>query len=283
MYTQFFMVELAKTFGPIVYGMIMLGLASVVFAVLSLALSKSKTGVYSGFAALVLVLASSTISVIGVMQARIEAQKAADAVDPSLREEVLARGHRESVGFAKVGLAFGGIGLVVGAIGLAKSLIADDKKSPPSSAVVGDHAATRMRPFEGTRGLAALVLSGLALFSLVGAGMPFIVKPPTGTEARGDPERKLVDAAHMLEEGNFDAGCTAIEQAFGDGVNVQRSGVKNVESMVTECFEQKLGKAESGADAAERTRILTALRDTRMPLQESQRERVKSALEAARQ
>jgi hypothetical protein len=282
-YTGCLMVELARTFGPIVYGMIMLGLASVVFGVLALALSKSKTGVYSGFAALVLVLASSTISVFGVMHARIEAQKAADAVDPSLREQVLARGHQESLGFAKVGVAFGGIGLVLGAIGLVKSLMNDDKKGSPASATGSDQGAAWMRPFEGTRGLAALVLSGLALFSLIGAGMPFLVKPPTGSEARGDPERKLVDAAHMLEEGNFDAGCTAIEQAFADGVNVQRSGLKNVESMVSECFEQKLGKAESGADAAERTRILTALRDTRMPLQESQRERVKTALAASRE
>jgi hypothetical protein len=261
--------------------MIMLGLASVICGVLSLALSKSKTGVYAGFAALVLVLASSTISVIGVMQARIEAQKAADLVDPSLREQVLARGHEESVGFAKIGVGFGGVGLLVGAIGLVKSLIADDKKTPPSAAG-SDQAVAWMRPFEATRGLAGLVLSGLALFSVIGAGMPFLVKPPTGSEARGDPERKLVDASHMLEEGNFDAGCSALEQAYGDGVDVQRSGVKNVDSMISECFEQKLGKAESGVDAAERTRILTDLQASKMPLQPNQRERVKSALETPR-
>lgn len=271
------MVELAKTFGPIVYGLIMLGLASVIFGVISLALSKSKLGVYAGFAALALVLAASTVSVLGVMHARIEAQKAADVVEPSLREAVLERGHQESLGFAKIGVGFGGVGLLIGAVGLVKSLIADDKKDPPSAAG-GDQTVAWMRPFESTRGLGALVLSGLALFSLIAAGMPFLVKPPTGAEARGDPERKLVDASRMLEEGNFDAGCNALEQAFSDGVDVQRSGVKNVESMVSECFEQKLGKAESGVDAAERTRILTSLSSSKMPLQEAQRERVKSAL-----
>ena len=274
------MVELAKTFGPIVYGMIAVGLASVIFGVLSLALSKNKTGIYAGFAALALVLASSTVSVLGVMHARIEAQRAADVVEPSLREAVLARGHQESLGFAKIGLGFGGVGLLAGAVGLVRSLIADDRKTPPSTS--SDRTVAWMRPFEETRGLAALVLSGLALFSLIGAGMPYLVKPPTGAEARGDPERKLVDAARLLEDGNFDAGCGAIEQAFADGVDVQRAGVKNVDSMVSECVEQKLGKAESGVDPAERTRILTSLRDSKMPVQEAQRERVKSALDGAR-
>jgi len=275
------MVELAKTHGPIVYGIILFGLASVVVGALSIALSKNKAGVYAGFAAIALVLATSSVSVVAVMSARITAQKMADSVEPSLREELLAHAHLESVGLAKLGVAFGAIGLLAGAVGLVRSLVSEDKKAPPSTSEGAERTASWMRAVESNIGLAGLVLSGLALFSVVGAGMPFLVKPPTGSAARGDPERRLVDATRMLEDGRFDDGCTALEQAFADGVDAKQAGVNNVESLVGECFEQKLGKAESGIAPAERTRILTALQETKLPLGQAQRDRVRQALGTA--
>ncbi len=275
------MTELVKAHGPIAFAILIGGLLAVMAGVMSLALSRSRFGAAFGAVGLVLCLLTTSASVVGAMGARIEAERSIESADSEQREATMQAGAQKSRALAKLGTGFGLVAFGLSAFGMWKVLwrrarAAAGPKSTRGEEAPSSRAFDPMSPFESTRGIAAVVLTGLALFTVLGAAMPFLVPSPGGGSLVKGAE-KFSDAEKLLADGNFEQGCAMIEAAFAEGLDPKRARVKNMEGMVSECFENKLGKALNGAPPDERARILADLATSKMPMNEEQQRRLAEA------
>lgn len=274
------MVGLFQQHGAIAFAILIGGLGSIVTGLLAIAVSnRSKNGAKVGLLALGLVAATATVTVVAVMGARLRVDRAvAELAEPDKTLATQA-GYSRSTGLSKLGAALAGVGFVASVIGTMRGLSvreraarADSKREPE----LGEMS-------DSSLGLGVLVVGAIALFSVVASAMPLVMKAPGLDLAPDDPARKFRDAEAMLSDGRVEEGCAALEEGFAKKADPKKAKIRSVDGLVTECFDQRLEQAMSAADAEEFDRVTTALQETKMPLDESQRKRLDDALAMRRE
>ncbi|NUP11405.1 MAG: hypothetical protein HOW73_35620 [Polyangiaceae bacterium] len=274
------MVDLFKTHGVVAFAILAAGLAAIVAGALAVASSKERLGAKVGLGALGLVAITCTLTVAGVMRARIATDQAVKTLEEPLKTQLTVKGYAESSNLSKLGVALGVLGLVGAAIGTLRGLAVKEGEAKPQAAD-GEAGATAApeepqlgEMSDSMLGLGALVVGSLALFSLVAAFMPLVMKPPGLDLPADDPARKFREAETLLSEGRAPEGCAALEEGFQKGGDPKKAKLRSVEGLVAECFDKRIDEALAAGSPEDFQRLVTDLEGTKMPLDDTQKKRL---------
>ncbi len=254
----------------------LVGLLAVVVSAVSVALGTNKRTLSSALVSCVLTLAANTVTIVLAMRERLRIDKITDP-------EIVAVAQSNAHTISKLGLVFGTVALFLSLIALVRGVLENAKDAPPSS-VRKPRAEGEEPTFEeiseSPRSLAALVLGSLTVFSLAAAGMPLILSMP---KPKIDPASQTAfdAAAALLEEGQFEQGCAAVEAALANKLDPKLSGRKDIDALATECFELYLSQALSTGNEAEKNTAMTRLTESKLPLTQAQSARRSEALAGA--
>lgn len=273
------MVEVFKTHAAVALAILAIGLAAVAAGVLSIRWGKRRLGAKVGVAGLALSALCATLTVGAIMNQRVNADRAAKDLEEPARTQLIQSAYGSTSALSQLGLALGAVAFGASVVGTLRGLAAKEEGAPPRPEPSPDDAEARMGELsDSTLGLGALVLGALALFSLVAAFMPLVMKPPGLDLGADDPARKFREAEALLGEGKVAEGCAALEQAYVEGADPQRAKLRSVEGLVTECFDKRLDGALNASTKEDFVRGVNELERTKMPLSDSQRKRLDDAL-----
>jgi len=246
--------------GALAYVLVGLGFAALATGLLSVALARSQATPWAGLVALVLTLGCSTSALVGTIAGRAQVERAAKDAAPDDRQRLREQGYRATQEIAQAGFGFSLPAFVLGAAGTTMALLRRRRKSP-------DDAGMGLP-------LGAIVLGSVAAFSVIATGTPLFMGVPGKPLAADDPARNFIAAEAHLADGRLTDACAALDAAFRADAKPDKAGVRNVDAMVGECFEQKLSQALAAASLEERDAPLEWLASSKLPLSEAQRSRL---------
>lgn len=255
--------------GSLAYVLVGLGFAALATGLLALAVSRSSSGLWVGFVSLVLTLGCSSTALVGTIAGRAKADRRAMELSGTEAQRVRDEGYRLTREIAEAGFGFGFPSLVLGGVGTAIALLRRRRKDPEALGL--------------GLPLGAMVLGGVSAFSVIATATPLWIGTPGKHLAADDPARRFATAEEHLAEGRVGPACTDVDEAFRAGAKPERAQVRNVEALVTECFEQKIAQAENATSLEDRNRELEWLAGSALPFSEAQRARLETARALSRE
>lgn len=246
--------------GALAYVLVGLGFAAVASGLLSLALARSHASPVVGIVALALTLGCTTTALIGTIAGRSKIERVAAEAEPTERQRLREEGYRVTREIALAGFGFALPAFILGAAGTTLAILKRRRKQGPEQGL-------------GVP-LGAIVLGSVTAFSVIATGTPLIMGVPGKEIAADDPARNFLRAEELLGEGRIGEACVALDDAYRADAKPSKVNVRSVESLVGECFEQKLAQADAAPSLEARERELEWLAGSRLPLTEAQRARL---------
>lgn len=246
--------------GALAYVLVGLGFAALATGLMSVALARSRATPSLGILALVLTLGCSTSALVGTIAGRANIERVAAEAEPTERQRVREEGYRVTKEIAQAGFGLSLPAFILAAIGTTLAILKQRRKHPDEQGM-------------GVP-LGAIVLGSVCAFSVIATGTPLLMGVPGKELAPDDPARKFLTAEEHLAEGRVAEACVDLDDAYRAEAKPSKVNARSVESLVSECFEQKLAQAGSAPSIEERDKSLEWLAGSKLPLSEGQRARL---------
>lgn len=255
--------------GSLAYVLVGLGFAAVATGLLALAVSRSSSGLWVGLISLVLTLGCSSTALVGTIAGRAKADRQAAELPATEAQHARDEAYRLTRDIAEAGFGFGLSALVLGGTGTAIALLRRRRKDPEALGL--------------GLPLGAMVLGGVCAFSVIATATPLWIGTPGKRLAADDPARKFASAEANLAEGRVGQACTELDEAFRAGAEPERAHVRNVDALVSECFEQKMEQALNATSLEDRDKELEWLAGSALPFSEADRARLEKERSVSRE
>ncbi len=255
--------------GTLAYILVGLGFAALATGLLALAVSRSTPGLWVGLVSLVLTLGCATTALVGTIAGRAKVERAAADATLADAQQIRENGYKLTREIAEAGFGFGFSALVLGGAGTTIALLRRRRKNPEAQGL-------------GVP-LGAIVLGSVCAFSVMATATPLFMGVPGKPVAADDPARKFLSAEQHLSDGRIGQACLDLDEAYRAEAKPDKVKLRNVDALVSECFEQKMEAALAASSLEDRDRELDWLAASKLPLSDAQRGRLASERNRSRE